>query len=187
MFQTIYTFRILSFQNSARHAVPQILFITHSAKIISVHPAPPIAQMLRNLQLRFDPDTRAPELFVFAVNETRSRATVALATFINIHPIFAADTGGRVLFTCDFASWCLKGLVSPGARGACWLCREEEPGQSPGSFCPCPCSGRQLGAGQRSVMGFGLGHYFGQFFLRLSFTCLICEMGVIGSDLTRSL
>lgn len=69
MFQTIYTFRILSFQNSARRAVLQILFITHSAKIIPVPPALPEAQMLRNLKL-FGFQRLLPKLFAFAVNET---------------------------------------------------------------------------------------------------------------------
>lgn len=150
MFQTIYTLRILSFQNSARYAIPQILFITHSAKIISVHTAPPIAQMLRNLQLCFDPDIRA-KLFVCAVNETRSPGAVARAIFINICLIFAVGTGVWVLFMLCFCLLVPQGACFPRCPQGPLPVQGGRARAGPGFIVEdCPCPQEQLGAGQRS-------------------------------------
>lgn len=109
MFQTIYTFRILSFQNSARRAVLQILFITHSAKIISVHTAPPIAQMLRNLSSVLIPDIRAEAICVRRKWNTKPRNSGSGGFYKYMPNLHGGHWGSSFIYVC----FCL--LVPPGA------------------------------------------------------------------------
>lgn len=121
MFQTIYTFRILSFQNSARRAVPQILFITHSAKIISVHTAPPMAQMLRNLQQCFDPDIRVEAICVRRKWNTKPRDSGG-GDFYKYEPnLCSGHWGSSFIYVCFCLLGPRGGLFSqaPTATAAC--------------------------------------------------------------------
>ena len=180
MFQTIYTFRILSFQNSARRAVLQILFITHSAKIISVHTAPPIAQMLRNLSSVLIPDIRAEAICVRRKWNTKPRNSGSGGFYKYMPNLHGRHWGSSFIYVC----FCL--LVPPGA---CFpMCLQGllpvwgEQGRMELSLLPedCPhlCPGRQLRAKQRSWASDSATTW-GQFFPLPDLTFLIHEMGTV--------
>lgn len=164
MFQTIYTFRSLSFQNSARRAVPQILFITHSAKIISVHTAPPMAQMLRNLQLCLDPDIRVEAICVRRKCNAMPRDSGCGNFFYKYQPnLCSGRWGSRCIYVC-FGLLVAQGACSPrhpqGLLSVPGGRARTEPSFIPEDRpCPCPCPGRQPWSGAVMV-GLGLCHCF---------------------------
>ena len=164
MFQTIYTFRILSFQNSARRAVLQILFITHSAKIISVHTAPPIAQMLRNLSSVLIPDIRAEAICVRRKWNTKPRNSGSGGFYKYVPNLHGRHWGSSFIYVC----FCL--LVPPGAcshvptgAAACMGRTRQDGAESP-SWGLSSSLSWEAARSKAKIMGFRFSHYLGQFF-----------------------